>query len=46
MGIKGYGLGLSLVKAVFDEIGAEITISDNQPKGTIFTVIFPSIIIE
>lgn len=46
MGIKGYGLGLSLVKAVFDEIGAEIIISDNQAKGTIFTVIFPSIIIE
>lgn len=46
MGIKGYGLGLSLVKSVFDEIGAEIIISDNKPEGTIFTVIIPSIIIE
>jgi len=46
MGIKGYGLGLSLVKSVFDEIGAEIIISDNKPKGTIITVIIPSLIIE
>ncbi|MFN3872361.1 MAG: ATP-binding protein [Ignavibacterium sp.] len=46
MGIKGYGLGLSLVKSVFDEIGAEIIVSDNKPKGTIFTVIIPYLIIE
>lgn len=46
MGIKGYGLGLSLVKSVFDEIGAEIIISDNIPKGTIFTILIPYLIIE
>lgn len=46
MGIKGYGLGLSLVKAIFDEIGAQISISDNKPTGTILTVTIPSIIVE
>lgn len=46
MGIKGYGLGLGLVKAIFNEIGAEIKIFDNKPQGTIFTVFIPSVIIE
>lgn len=46
MGIKGYGLGLSLIKAIFDEIGAEIKISDNKPQGTIFTVFISSVILE
>lgn len=46
MGIKGYGLGLSLVKAIFNEIGAEIKISDNKPQGTIFTVFISSVILE
>lgn len=46
MGIKGYGLGLSLVKAILNEIGAEIKISDNKPQGTIFTVFITSVILE
>ncbi len=46
MGIKGHGLGLSLVKAVLDEIGAQIRISDNKPTGTIVTVTIPAIIVE
>lgn len=46
MGIKGYGLGLSLVKSVFDEIDAKIVISNNTPKGTIFTVLIPYLMIE
>ncbi|MEJ5263121.1 MAG: sensor histidine kinase, partial [Ignavibacterium sp.] len=46
LGIKGYGLGLSLVKAVFDEIGAQISISDNKPTGAIVIVTIPSIIVE
>ncbi len=46
MGIKGYGLGLSLVKSVFNEIGAEIIISDNKPNGTIFTILLPYLHVE
>jgi signal transduction histidine kinase len=38
IGIKGYGLGLSLVKTILLEIGANIEIEDNHPSGTRFIV--------
>ncbi len=42
-GERGYGLGLSLVKAVVDLHGASITLSDNQP-GLRVRVAFPRLI--
>jgi signal transduction histidine kinase len=38
IGIKGYGLGLSLVKTILLEMGANIKIEDNLPKGTRFII--------
>jgi signal transduction histidine kinase len=38
IGIKGHGLGLSLVKTILLEMGANIKIEDNLPKGSRFIV--------
>jgi signal transduction histidine kinase len=43
LGIKGFGLGLSLVKSIVDEASGKIEILNNKPSGTIFKVTFPSI---
>jgi signal transduction histidine kinase len=43
LGIKGFGLGLSLVKSIIDEASGTIEISDNKPSGTIFRILLPSI---
>jgi signal transduction histidine kinase len=43
MGIKGYGLGLSLVRTILLEMGANIEIEDNQPSGTRFIVIIKAL---
>jgi signal transduction histidine kinase len=36
---KGTGLGLYIVKKVIEAHGGAITLKDNQPKGTVFTVV-------
>jgi signal transduction histidine kinase len=41
LGIKGYGLGLSLVKLLIEEAGGNISVKDNEPGGTIFIVTLP-----
>jgi signal transduction histidine kinase len=38
LGIKGFGLGLSLVKSIIDEASGKIEIVDNNPNGTIFKI--------
>ena len=43
LGIKGFGLGLSLAHTIIDEAGGRILISDNTPKGTIVTIKIPYI---
>lgn len=43
LGIKGFGLGLSLVKSIIDEASGTIEIIDNKPIGTIFRIILPAI---
>lgn len=43
LGIKGYGLGLSLVKAIVEAMNGTIEIKDNKPRGTIFILTFPAI---
>jgi two-component system phosphate regulon sensor histidine kinase PhoR len=37
---KGTGLGLYIVKQVFDRHSARINVKDNDPKGTIFEITF------
>lgn len=39
---KGTGLGLYIVKRLVEEQGGAITVSDNQPQGTIFEIRFSS----
>lgn len=46
LGIKGYGLGLSLVKAIVVQAGGTISVEDNFPKGTVFTVSLPAVVID
>lgn len=38
LGIKGFGLGLSLVKSIIDEASGTIEIINNMPNGTIFKI--------
>jgi len=45
LGIKGYGLGLSLVKLLIEEAGGKISIKDNEPGGTIFIVTLPHLVL-
>jgi signal transduction histidine kinase len=39
---KGTGLGLFLCKRIAEDHNAEISVKDNQPEGSIFTVTFKS----
>ena len=39
---RSIGLGLSLCKSIMTAHGGSIRVSDNQPKGTRFTVTIPS----
>ena len=39
---KGTGLGLYLSKKIAHDHHANITVKDNQPQGSIFTVTFKS----
>lgn len=38
---KGSGIGLSIVQTLVDRYDGQLTVSDNQPKGSIFTVRLP-----
>ncbi|MEW6653383.1 MAG: HAMP domain-containing sensor histidine kinase [Bacteroidota bacterium] len=46
LGIKGYGLGLSLAKSIINSMGGEIRIKNNHPEGTIFIVLLKSVRFE
>lgn len=39
--VPGSGIGLSIVKMIIDKYHGQITIADNGPVGTIFTVYLP-----
>lgn len=45
-GIKGFGLGLSLVKTLISEAGGIITLHDNHPKGTTAKIVLPAVQID
>jgi two-component system phosphate regulon sensor histidine kinase PhoR len=38
--VKGFGLGLSYVKAISDAHGWKINVTSEEQKGTVFEVIF------
>lgn len=40
--VKGYGLGLSYVKKVISQHNGSISVVDNQPSGTIFSLTLPA----
>jgi len=40
---KGTGLGLFIVKRVVDAHGAKISVLSNEPKGSVFRIVFPSL---
>ena len=37
--IGGAGLGLSIVKTIIEKHNGTITVTDNKPKGTVFTIV-------
>ena len=37
--IKGYGIGLALVKDIMQRLNGKISIEDNNPNGCIFRLI-------
>lgn len=37
----GNGLGLSIAKWIIDSHRGRVTVTDNQPQGTVFTISFP-----
>ncbi|KAF1303042.1 sensor histidine kinase [Candidatus Enterococcus willemsii] len=39
--VEGSGVGLAIVAAIVDKYQGEIIVTDNHPKGSIFTVKFP-----
>jgi signal transduction histidine kinase len=43
LGIKGFGLGLSLVQSIIEGSGGKISIFDNIPRGTVVTIEIPFI---
>lgn len=38
---QGNGLGLNIVKEYIDMMDAKITVTDNKPQGTVFTMLLP-----
>lgn len=40
---KGTGLGLYIVKNIISDMGGDIHVKDNLPKGSIFEITMPSI---
>ena len=38
---RSIGLGLSLCKSIINAHGGEITITDNNPRGAVFTFTLP-----
>ena len=43
LGIKGYGLGLSIVKSIVEVMGGSIEVKDNLPHGSLFIITLPLI---
>ena len=39
---KGSGLGLYIVKKAVNKLGGDITVKENRPRGSIFTLTFPN----
>jgi signal transduction histidine kinase/DNA-binding NarL/FixJ family response regulator len=40
--LQGIGVGLSIVKKIVDDLGAEISVSSGADRETVFTVLFPA----
>jgi signal transduction histidine kinase len=41
VGSTGTGFGLSLVETLLEQYGGDIYLSDNEPRGSVFTVLLP-----
>ncbi len=41
LGSSGTGFGLPLVETLLDQYGGDVYLSDNDPRGSVFTIILP-----
>lgn len=41
VGSAGTGFGLSLVETLLEQYGGDVYLSDNEPRGSVFTVVLP-----
>jgi len=46
LGIKGFGLGLSVAKSIITQMSGNIYVEDNYPRGSIFTIRLPEVRVE
>ncbi|MDP3583342.1 MAG: HAMP domain-containing sensor histidine kinase [Ignavibacteria bacterium] len=46
LGLKGYGLGLSLAKSIINSMNGEIQVQDNSPQGSVFIISLKSVRFE
>ncbi|MEM8763987.1 MAG: ATP-binding protein [Bacteroidota bacterium] len=44
--LEGTGIGLSLTKELVDGMGGEIQVKDNHPKGSVFEVSIPLVLVQ
>jgi signal transduction histidine kinase len=46
LGIKGYGLGLSVAKSIITQMNGSISVEDNVPQGAVFIIRLPEVRVE
>ena len=46
LGIKGFGLGLSVTKTIIIQMGGSISVENNSSQGSVFIIRLPVVIVE
>lgn len=46
LGIKGFGLGLSVAQSIITQMNGSISVEDNIPKGSVFIIGLPEVRVE
>lgn len=46
LGIKGFGLGLSVARSIITQMNGSISVEDNVPRGSVFIICLPEVRVE